>query len=68
VACQILEETLNSGAHIVPSSPPGVMLDEVLAPVREEFERSGMTEDELTQFLTEVRDEVRRDKRQGNVA
>ena len=33
--------------------------DESLRPVREEFEQSGMTEHELTMFLTEIRDEVR---------
>src|SRR5262249_17054596 len=47
-----------------PAAPsPGKPLDEVLAPVRTEFERSGMTEEDLTRFLTEVRDEVRREKR-----
>jgi hypothetical protein len=34
-------------------------LDEILEPVRREFEASGMTQEELVQFLTEVRDEVR---------
>jgi hypothetical protein len=36
---------------------------EMLEPVRREFEESGMSEEELTQFLTGVRDEVRREKR-----
>jgi len=47
--------------------PPAASLDEILAPVREEFERSGMTEEELTAFLTEIRDEVRREKRARKV-
>jgi hypothetical protein len=41
---------------------PARTLDEVLAPVREEFERSAMSEEELTDFLTGLRDEVRREK------
>ena len=38
-------------------------IDEILEPVRREFEESGMTEEELTGFLTQVRDEVRQEKR-----
>jgi hypothetical protein len=34
-------------------------LDEVLVPLREEFEKSGMTEEELTQFLEQVKHEAR---------
>jgi hypothetical protein len=48
--------------------PPGTPLDEILAPVREEFERSGMSEEELTEFLTGVRDAVRREKRSGKAS
>jgi predicted DNA-binding protein len=40
-----------------------VTLDEILAPVRAEFESSGMSEEELTNFLTEVRDEARNERR-----
>jgi hypothetical protein len=47
-----------TGAEACPGS-----LDAALAPVREEVERSGMSEVELTDFLTEVRDEVRRERR-----
>jgi hypothetical protein len=36
---------------------------EVLEPLRREFEESGMSEEELAQFLTGIRDEVRREKR-----
>jgi hypothetical protein len=38
-------------------------IDEILEPVRREFAESGMTEEELTSFLTQIRDEVRQDKR-----
>ena len=34
-----------------------------IEPLRREFEESGMSEEDLTQFLTQVRDEVRREKR-----
>ena len=54
-----------------PGSPilgSGNGLDEILRPVHEEFERSGMTEDELTRFLTELRDEVRQEKRTRKVS
>lgn len=51
------------GATGVAPAPWGTKIDEILAPVREEFERSGMTDEELEQFLVEVRDEVRREKR-----
>jgi plasmid stability protein len=67
LARQILEQALNGGEPAESSGRCGAALDEMLAPVREEFERSGMTEEELTQFLTEVRDEVRREKRAGKV-
>lgn len=33
-------------------------LDDVLAPVRENFARSGMTEDDLARLVEEVREEV----------
>ena len=34
-------------------------LDEVLAPLRSEFERSGMSEEELTEFLERAKHEAR---------
>jgi hypothetical protein len=39
-------------------------LDARLAPLRQEFRESGMTEDELDELLAEVRDEARRDRRE----
>jgi hypothetical protein len=44
-------------------TPAPIPVDEILGPVRREFEESGMSEEELAHFLTEVRDEVRRGKR-----
>jgi hypothetical protein len=38
-------------------------LDEVLKPLRAEFEESGMSEDELTEFLEEVKHESRAQQR-----
>ena len=61
------EEVSGIGQRAGPPHP-GTTLDEILAPVRDEFEQSGMTEDELTQFLTKVRDEVRREKRERKVS
>lgn len=37
-------------------------IDEILAPVRQEFEESGMTEDELDEFIKEIREEVYQEK------
>jgi hypothetical protein len=67
LARQIIEKALNGGEPAPPPVRPESALEEMLAPVREEFERSGMTEEELTQFLTAVRAEVRREKRAGKV-
>lgn len=36
--------------------------EEVMAPLWKEFEESGMTEDELDDFMNEIRDEVWREK------
>jgi hypothetical protein len=37
-------------------------LEEILAPVRQEFEASGMSEDELDSFMNSVREKAYRDK------
>ena len=37
-------------------------LDEVLAPVRQEFEESGMSEDELDVFMNSVREKAHQDR------
>ena len=41
-------------------------LDEVLAPLREEFDRSGMTEEELTDLLEEAKHEMRAARRKAS--
>jgi plasmid stability protein len=41
---------------------PGMTLDEILAPVREEFERSGMTDEELGSLVEEIREEIWQEK------
>ena len=43
-------------------------LSEILAPVREDFRRSGMTEDELGSLIEEVRDEAWQEKQRGKPA
>jgi hypothetical protein len=45
------------------TTPPSISAEAILDPVRREFEESGMSEEELVRFLTEVRDEARRGKR-----
>ncbi|MGI8670531.1 MAG: hypothetical protein ACR2J3_11930 [Aridibacter sp.] len=37
-------------------------IDEILAPVRQEFEESGMSEDELNVFLNDLREKVWQEK------
>jgi hypothetical protein len=39
-------------------------VDERLAPLRQEFRASGMSDDELHELLKQARDEVRREKRE----
>jgi DNA-binding transcriptional regulator YhcF (GntR family) len=51
--------------HAAPAQRRSSHAEEVLEPLRREFEESGMSEEELTRFLTEVRGEVRQEKRAG---
>jgi predicted DNA-binding protein len=39
--------------------------DEILAPVREGFEQSGLSDDELDRLFTEAREEVWQEKQKG---
>jgi hypothetical protein len=57
------EVVTTGGAHTVSVPRRSKSLDEILEPVRREFEESGMTDEGLVGFLTEVRDEVRKEKR-----
>jgi hypothetical protein len=62
LAGQLLEQSLNGGP-VAPARRPAAALDEILAPFRREVEESGLTDEELQDFFTEVRDEVRAEKR-----
>ncbi len=53
----LIEQDLAAGPR-----RPSPTLDEILAPVHEDFERSGMTEDELYDFLEELREQVWQEK------
>jgi hypothetical protein len=57
------EIATSGGTHPAPLPRPSKTLDEILEPVHREFKESGMTEDGLVRFLTEVRDEVRKERR-----
>jgi hypothetical protein len=62
--CGLPDEVVGDDAtHSAPLPQRSRPVDEILAPVRREFEESGMTEEELTSFLTQLRDEVRQEKR-----
>ncbi len=56
----------NGGESAPPASDQpaasGRCLDQVLAPIREEFERSGMTDEELAELVEEVREEIWQEK------
>ena len=43
----------------------GPTLDELLAPVRKQFDDSGMTEDELNEFVDDLREKVWQEKQRG---
>jgi hypothetical protein len=45
------------------TTPATTPVDEILGPIRREFDEGGMSEEELAHFLTEVRDEVRHERR-----
>jgi hypothetical protein len=61
----LIEQGLNGGKDSSAPVVPAAALDEVLTPFRREVEESGVTDDELRDFFTEVRDEVRAEKRAG---
>jgi len=75
LAQRLIEQGLNGGppaGQTSPGRPGGETLARILAPFRKEVEQSGMTDDDLREFFTEARDEVRAEKRakrpQGPVA
>jgi plasmid stability protein len=54
-----------NGNQVAATPAPGTAsaLEEILAPFRQEVLESGMTDDELREFFTAARDEVRAEKR-----
>lgn len=68
-ARKLIEQGLDRGAAIVPADqavprrPGDTKLEEILGPFRAEVEESGMTDDEMREFFTEVREEARAAKR-----
>lgn len=44
---------------------PGPSIDEILAPVRKEFEESRMTEGELNEFIDDLREKVWQERKRG---
>jgi hypothetical protein len=57
---QVLTEHIRSGRGPETASKT---FDEILAPIREGWRQSGMTEDEITALFEETRDEVRKERR-----
>ena len=57
---QVLTEHIRSGQSLETRSKT---CDEILAPIREGWRQSGMTEDEITALFEETRDEVRKERR-----
>src|SRR4051812_24404517 len=57
---QVLAEHLRSGQSVETASKT---FDEILAPIREGWRQSGMTEDQITALFEETRDEVRKERR-----
>ena len=45
------------------SAKQPVSLEEISGPIAEQFQQSGMTEDELSQFLEDAKHEMRRQRR-----
>ena len=68
---QYLERDLlgANGSEVVPDAGPaphaGMTFKEILAPIRQEFAQSGMTEEELNELLQESLDEVRSERRKA---
>jgi hypothetical protein len=57
---QVLKEQIRS---IPDSATASKTFDQILAPVREGWRQSGMTEKEITALFEETRDEVRQERR-----
>ena len=62
---ELVEKEVQDASNGRASTPVhgGMSLDEILAPVRKEFEESGLSEEELEQLVTESIQEVRAAKK-----
>jgi hypothetical protein len=63
LARQLFELALNGGGQVALSVDRRAARDEILAPFRKEVAETGMADEELAAFFTEVCDEVRAEKR-----
>lgn len=70
----LIEKVVEGAERVTPSSEDttpvheGMPLDEVLAPVHQQFDESGMTEEELDALIEEAREEVWREKQGRNAS
>jgi len=68
-ARKLIEQGLDGGAEASPipaassDTQAGGTLEEILAPFRQEVQESGMSDDDLRDFFTEVQNEVRAERR-----
>jgi len=58
---ELIRKELNGGPPAQPTK--GKTFDEILAPIREGWEQSGLTEDEIRALFEETRAEVQRERR-----
>ena len=63
---KLIEEKIQKTTAI--SSYAGLTLDEVAAPLRQDFAASGMSEGEFDALIEEVREEIWQEKHAGNFA
>jgi hypothetical protein len=61
-AAQAGQEIATYVHHLIDRDLVAENLDTVLVPVRREFEQSGMTDDDLSTLVEEVREDIWRDK------
>jgi hypothetical protein len=63
LALDLIEQALRPNGA---TGHAGKTVAEIFAPVRDEFRRSGMTEEELSSLIEEARNEVWREKQAGS--
>jgi hypothetical protein len=56
------EQAAATGCSPPSAIPSGKTLDDILTPVREEFERSGMADEELASLIEGIREEIWQEK------